>query len=284
MTFDIPDDIHREVSVLILGIADDDFFTGNRLARWVGSGPTLEEDNALSAIQQDEIGHARLWYEFVSSLDGRSVDELGQDRPIEDRRNSVLVEPDLEDFAHTIVRSFLYDRAEHLLVGAIRDGEMEELSARAETVLHEEVYHREHAEQWLSVLTSTEEGRQRIGDAFSANLPNGRDYFAFDPGIAETLTEERVIARPFGELEADWIDGIAKTVDDLAIDITAEDVREVMDEPPELVGRRGEHFPEFAEVVGHLYPTPEEIYPESIQDADDLRYAEKVGLNENHHE
>lgn len=280
MTFDVPEDVRDEVAALVLGIADDDFFTGNRLARWVGSGPTLEEDNALSAIQQDEVGHARLWYEFVSTYDGRSLDELGQARSVEERRNSVLVEPDLEDFAHTVVRSFLYDHAEQLLVGGIRDGEMEELCARAETVLHEEHYHREHAEQWLSVLTSTDEGRRRIGDAFEANLPNCRDYFAFEDDVAETLVDERVVARPFDELEDEWVELVSSRVDDLPVDLAGEDVRDVMDEPPEYVGRRGEHLPAFADVVGNLYPSPEEIYPESIHDADDLRYAEKVGLPE----
>ena len=280
MTFEVPENIQDEVGVMVLALADDDFFTGNRLARWVGSGPTLEEDNSLSAIQQDEIGHARLWYEFVSTFDGRSLDELAQDRSVDERRNSVLVEPDLEDFADTIVRSYLYDRAEQLLVEGVRDGDLEELCSRAETVLHEEFYHREHAEQWLSVLTSTEEGRRRIGDAFEANLPNSRDYFAFEDTVAETLVEERVVARPLRELEDEWIDVVSSKVGDLPIELTGEDVRAVMGEPPEYVGRCGQHLPSFTDVVGNLYPTPEEIYPESIHDADDLRYAEKVGLPE----
>ena len=97
----------RELATFLLSIADDDFVIGHRLSDWVTQAPTFEEDNTLASMAQDELGHARLWYEAVlarkltipeelqpSIADSNfELDDLGFNRAPEARRNSVLIEP-----------------------------------------------------------------------------------------------------------------------------------------------------------------------------------------------
>ncbi len=49
---------------LLLTMADDEFVCGFRDSEWTGIAPLLEEDVAFSSLAQDEIGHARVWYEM----------------------------------------------------------------------------------------------------------------------------------------------------------------------------------------------------------------------------
>lgn len=272
----IPADRRDDVAEFLLALGDDEFFMGNRLSRWVGSGPTLEEDNALSSILQDEIGHARLWYEIVADWEDSNVTQLAQTRTPDERRHSMLVEPDHQNFADTIVRNFLYDWAEERLVKSIYDGEVDELSSRAEVVLKEEHYHREHAEGWLTILTSTEEGREKLETALETNLPRARDYFAFDEATTETLLETGVIADDFDDLQSAWIDDLSTQVESLDLDV--ETPGESLSEPPKQNGRAGEHSETLTEIVDNLYPTKNELYPAHTDLEGDIRYGEKIGL------
>ncbi|HSH81356.1 MAG TPA: Phenylacetic acid catabolic protein, partial [Herpetosiphonaceae bacterium] len=59
---------------LLLSLADDDFVTGYTNSEWTGIAPMLEEDLAFSSLAQDELGHARLFYDLLAVLEGRGVD------------------------------------------------------------------------------------------------------------------------------------------------------------------------------------------------------------------
>ena len=49
----------------LLGFADDELCVGQNHSWWIAVGPFLEEDLAFSSIAQDELGHARMLYEFL---------------------------------------------------------------------------------------------------------------------------------------------------------------------------------------------------------------------------
>src|ERR687893_522867 len=59
---------------LLLTMADDEFVIGFWDSEWTGIAPLLEEDVAFSSIAQDEIGHARVWYEMLARLTGDDPD------------------------------------------------------------------------------------------------------------------------------------------------------------------------------------------------------------------
>src|SRR2546422_3235221 len=61
---------------LLLALADDELIIGHRHSEWTGWVPHIEEDIAFSSIAQDEIGHANLYYQLLSEINGRTPDQL----------------------------------------------------------------------------------------------------------------------------------------------------------------------------------------------------------------
>ena len=92
VTADLQGDARDAAAEFLLAVADDDFVWGHRLSEWVALGPTMEEDNALAAMSQDEFGHARLFYEYVAEHLGSDLDRLALNRRAGERRNSTLVD------------------------------------------------------------------------------------------------------------------------------------------------------------------------------------------------
>ncbi|MDP9250800.1 MAG: phenylacetate-CoA oxygenase subunit PaaI, partial [Chloroflexota bacterium] len=61
---------------LLLALADDEFVLGFWDSEWTGIAPILEEDVAMSSVSQDEIGHAKAFYELLAGLTGEDADEI----------------------------------------------------------------------------------------------------------------------------------------------------------------------------------------------------------------
>lgn len=250
MSLDLPSEHRDSVETLLLAVADDDFVVGQRLAEWVTIGPTLEEDNVLSSMAQDEMGHARLWYELLD--DKGDVDDLGYNRPPDERLNSTLVEQPHDDFADTIVVNFLYDEAEKRILEALRDGSVEVVSDRAQQALEEEPFHREHADQWLERLVSTDEARSRLERAFTDSLPRARDLFAFEESLESSALDSGVLARPFHELEREWYNVVRNRLDDLPLELD-DDVVTTVTEDPETNGRVTDHTEDLTELLDTIH-------------------------------
>ena len=97
---------------LLLTMADDEFVIGFRDCEWTGIAPMLEEDVAFSSLAQDEIGHARLWYEMRAALTGEDADRLAFHRQPNEYRHARLLDHPRRDWAFTIARRWLYDTAD----------------------------------------------------------------------------------------------------------------------------------------------------------------------------
>ncbi len=136
-----------------LEIADDELTLGWRNSEWTGIAPLLEEDVAFSSIAQNEIGHARAWYELAARELGTTADELAFDRRPEEYRCSRLVELRLvPDWAATIARHHLYERADEERIAALRHSDDAEIAGLAAKIDREEAYHRMHAQMWFERL------------------------------------------------------------------------------------------------------------------------------------
>src|SRR3954463_12941570 len=64
---------------LLLALADDEFVIGYANSEWTGIAPLLEEDIAFSSLAQDELGHAKLFYELAADVQGMEVGGWGLD-------------------------------------------------------------------------------------------------------------------------------------------------------------------------------------------------------------
>jgi ring-1,2-phenylacetyl-CoA epoxidase subunit PaaC len=136
----------------LLEIADDELILGWRDSEWTGIAPSLEEDVAFSSIAQNEIGHARALYELAARELGTDADALAFDRDPSEYRSAPLVELRRLDWAHTIARHWLYERADELRVASLKESDDADVAGLAGKMDREEAYHRMHAQMWAERL------------------------------------------------------------------------------------------------------------------------------------
>jgi ring-1,2-phenylacetyl-CoA epoxidase subunit PaaC len=152
----------------ILEIADDELILGWRNSEWTGIAPMLEEDVAFSSIAQNEIGHARALYELAARELGTTADELAFDRSPDEYRCSQLVQLRLvPDWARTIARHVVYERADQARLETLKGADDVELAGLAAKIDREEAYHRMHAEMWAERLA----GEPRYTEALAELEP-----------------------------------------------------------------------------------------------------------------
>ena len=192
----------------LLELADDELVLGWRDSEWTGIAPFLEEDVAFSSIAQNEIGHARAWYELAARELGMTADELAFDRSPAQYRCAPLVELRLvPDWAQTIARRVLYEAADQVRIEALKGSEDEDVAGLAAKIDREEAYHRVHAQMWRERLAGEERFRAALDELWPravALLPE-----ALRPALAERLGRDLpgdavLVAHERGEHVEDW--------------------------------------------------------------------------------
>jgi ring-1,2-phenylacetyl-CoA epoxidase subunit PaaC len=177
----------------LLEIADDELILGWRDSEWTGIAPSLEEDVAFSSIAQNEIGHARALYELAARELGTTADELAFDRSPDEYRCSKLVQLRLvPDWARTIARHVVYERADQARLEALRDSDDAELAGLAAKIDREETYHRMHAQMWFDRLSGEPRFTAAL-DELRPLLDSGRSDHT--PELAELWDEMTMVRR-----------------------------------------------------------------------------------------
>jgi len=152
----------------VLQLADTSLILAHRLSEWCGHGPILEQDLAMANIALDLLGEARSYYQYAAELEGkgRTEDDLAYLRPAVEYSNPLLVEQPNGDFAHTIVRQFIYDAFHYHLLLQLQQGPDAQLAAIAEKSVKEAAYHIKWSSEWVIRLgDGTDESRQRVEKA-----------------------------------------------------------------------------------------------------------------------
>ncbi len=170
--------VREALAVYLLAIADDELILGHRHSEWTGFAPDIESDVALSSIAQEEMGHAKLFYEQVCGLAGGDPDTLAFGRSPEAFRNAVLVERPNDDWGFSIVRLFLYDRADAVRLAQLAGGSVRPLADLARALHREEKYHLMFGQQWLERLAeATDVSRERMQAALDRAWPEAVAVF-----------------------------------------------------------------------------------------------------------
>ncbi len=180
-------------------LADDLLILSHRLSEWCGHGPILEEDIALTNRALDHIGEARNLLTYAGQVEGKGRDEdaLAYLRNERQYLNTKLVEQPNGDYAHTIVRSFLFDAYHLPLAEALTKSTDAQLAAIAAKAVKEAQYHVKHSSDWLVRFgDGTEESHRRAQKALDDLWTFTGDLFAQDEvqqqlvkaGIAPDLT------------------------------------------------------------------------------------------------
>jgi ring-1,2-phenylacetyl-CoA epoxidase subunit PaaC len=134
----------------LLRLGDNSLILGQRLSEWCGHGPVIEQDIAITNIALDFVGQTRSWYQYAAQVEGkgRTEDDIAYLRDAWDFQNVLLVEQPNEDWAHTIVRQFLFDAFNFYFHRELTQSTDNQIAAIAEKSLKEITYHLKYSSEW----------------------------------------------------------------------------------------------------------------------------------------
>lgn len=205
----------------VLRLADSDLILAQRLGEWVGHGPVLEEDIALTNVGLDLLGQARLWFAYAGEIEarevgssgvGRSEDEFAFMREGGGFRNLLLAEQPNGNYADTTARQFYFDVWHELLLRNLavsRDRRIAEIAAKA---LKEVMYHTERSADWVIRLgDGTELSHTRMQSGIDDLWMYTGEMFAADDTDLALAAEG--VAADVGALLPAWRDRVAAVLD-----------------------------------------------------------------------
>ncbi|KAA0920349.1 phenylacetate-CoA oxygenase subunit PaaC [Aquicoccus porphyridii] len=167
----------------LLRMGDNTLILGHRVSEWCGHAPVLEEDIALANTALDLIGQTQLWLGLAGEVEGqgRSADDLAFLRDAWDFRNVLLVELPNGDFGQTLMRQFLFDAWQELMLDALKgssDARVAEIAAKA---AKEVAYHVERSgDTVIGLGDGTEESHARMQAALDYLYPYVGEMFESD--------------------------------------------------------------------------------------------------------
>jgi ring-1,2-phenylacetyl-CoA epoxidase subunit PaaC len=226
----------------VLRRADDALILGHRLSEWCGHAPMLEEDMALANMGLDLLGQARELYSYAADVEGKGNDEdkFAYLRDVRQYRNLLLLEQPNGDFAHTMVRQFLYAGFADLYWRSMTTSGDATLAAIAAKSEKESAYHLRHSSEWIVRLgDGTEESHRRAQTAID-------DLWAFTGEMFEVDDSERALidagiaVDPKG-LRPQWLKTVLSVVSEATLALPRSDWMQ-------QGGRSGRH----SEHLGHL--------------------------------
>lgn len=200
-----------------LRLADDLLILSQRLGEWCGHGPILEEDIALTNRALDHLGEARNLLTYAGQVEGknRTEDDLAYLRMERQYTNVKLVEQPNGDYAHTMVRSFLFDAYHLPLMQALLKSNDAQLAAIAGKAVKEATYHLRASSEWIIRFgDGTEESHQRAQTALDDLWTYSGELFETDP-VLDEMTKAG-IAPDITAIKESW----NKTVDQVLSEAT----------------------------------------------------------------
>lgn len=240
---------NQPLQTLLLALADDEFILGVRNSEWTGIAPMLEEDVAFSSMAQDEIGHARLFYQMLAELTGGNADTIAYGRQPNEYMCCQLMERPIGDWAYSIARQFLYDTADHIRLEALSRCRYEPLANATQKIIREEKYHLMHGDMWLNRLaTRSPISREHLDAALTALWPDALGIWEPLQG-EEQLVAEGILPASFEALRSEWLEQIAPYFYNLDLAFPAKkDEHSGLFVPtvePVYGGRQGKHTSDF---------------------------------------
>jgi ring-1,2-phenylacetyl-CoA epoxidase subunit PaaC len=198
-------------------MADDEFVLGYWDSEWTGIAPILEEDVAMSSVSQDEIGHARAWYELLAGMTDDDADRIAYGRAPEEYRHAALMNHARTDWAFTIARRFLYEHADAVRLEALARSSYGPVAELATKMRREETYHLMHFDVWLRRLADAGgEARQRLAAALERLWPDAATVFTPLEGEG-ALVAAGILPSPMAALRATWLERVVPACEALGL-------------------------------------------------------------------
>jgi len=226
----------------LLRLGDSPLVLAQRLSEWVGKGPVLEEDIALTNVGLDLLGQARLWLAYAGEFEGEGRDEdaLAFRRDAHEFRNALLAEQPNGDYAETTARQFLFDHWHALTLRALARSHDERVAAIAAKASKEVAYHVERSTDWVIRLgDGTELSHRRMQAAIDGLWMYAGELFL--PDAVDDAAAQAGIGPDLAALAGPWRTSVAAALDEATLTIPADDWAQ-------RGGRQGRH----TEHLGHL--------------------------------
>ncbi len=189
----------------VLRLADNALILGQRLSEMCGHGPEMELDIAMTNFSLDLLGQASLLYEHALNLEplAPNVDVLAMTRNLEGYRNCLLVAQPNVDFAHIILRQYLFSTFQKRQYESLLSSSDKHLAAIAEKSLKEISYHIRFARSWVLRLgDGTQESRARVADALNGLWRYTGELFDKDEIVSAVVSGE--LSKDFTLAYSDW--------------------------------------------------------------------------------
>ncbi len=231
---------------LLYKIADDQLIIGHRNSEWTGLGPILEEDIAFSSMAQDKIGQSEHIYNLLHQLGEAEPDTVAFTRNAEQFHNSQLTELPIGEYDFSLLRHFLFDFAEYLRFGNLRESSYQPLAQVAKKFYGEIKYHTMHANTWIYQLgTGTQESHDRMQNVLDKYWNTALGMF--EEGPAEELIISEGIFMGEKALREKWLEVVVPLLEKSSLKVPERDTWE-----PIFGGRTGKH-------TEHLQPLLSEM-------------------------
>lgn len=195
----------------VLHLADTALILAQRICEWCGHGPVLEQDIALSNVGLDLLGQTRSLYQYAAELggEGKTEDDLAFLRGERQFKNLLLAELPNHNFGFTVLRQFLYETYQILLLDALKDCSDEGLAAIAQKTLIETKYHYKWSAEWVIRLgDGTAESHAKMQEAIQEIWPYTGEMFL--PSIEEKLLNSIGILPNLADIKDAWHNKVAQ--------------------------------------------------------------------------
>ncbi len=202
----------------LLLTGDNAMILGHRLSELCGHGPSLETDIALTNISLDLFGQTRNYFQLAGTLtsDNKTEDDIAFLRMAHDYRNVLLVEQPNKDFAHVIVRQFLFDSFHILLLKELTNSNDQQIAAIAQKSLKEVTYHLDFSGEWVKRLgAGTEESHQKMQDAIDFLYPYSGELLEETP--VELEMKEMGIGADLPAMKANYYSHIHQVLEEATL-------------------------------------------------------------------
>lgn len=223
-------------------MGDNCLILGHRLSEWCGHGPVLEQDIAMTNISLDLIGQSRLYYQYAAILEGkgRTEDDIAYLRTEREYTNVLLAEMPNGDFAHTVIRQFLFDAWHLPFLREMSHSTDTGLREIAEKAVKEATYHWKWSHEWVLRLgDGTAESHRRMEEALD-DLWMYRYEMLMPAAFEQTLIEAGILP-DYKLIEPAWQTSIREVLQEATLTTPSDEVRQ-------SGGKRGIH----TEHLGHL--------------------------------
>jgi len=208
-------DTDRAQFQFLCRMGDNTLVLAHRISEWCGHAPVIEEDIALANTALDLIGQTRMWLGLAADVEtaGRDADQLAYRRDAWDFRNLLLVERPNGDFGKTLLRQYLFDAWQNLMLAQLSKSANPKIAEIADKAAKEAAYHVERSSGTVIGLgDGTIESHDRMQTALDDLWPYIGEMFVPD-AVDEILAKAGIAPNP-ASLRAPWDHAVDQVLND----------------------------------------------------------------------